>query len=98
MYEEVVDEALDRSISKEDFFKEQNISGRDLLDVCEYLTFEKCQQNTTLVNYGDQPDCLYIVMDGKVNFFIDLKQYHLGPKETDELCHDLTICKKKFVK
>ena len=37
-------------------------------------------------------------MDGKVNFFVDLKKYHVGPTETDELCHDLKICKKKFVK
>lgn len=45
------------------FFKEQGIVGRDLLDVCELLTYEKAMPGT-IIDYNDSKTNMYIILDG----------------------------------
>jgi len=49
-----------------------------LQDACEYLTYEKIEAGVKFINQGDAPDSLYIVMDGVVNFYADLKENDLN--------------------
>ena len=64
-------------IKNVDFFKQQGIAGRDLLDVCEFLTYEHFEFGNTFINFEEPKDSLYIVLDGKVNFVVDMGRYFL---------------------
>ena len=79
------------------FFKSQGITGRDLADICEFLTYEHVSYSE-LLKYGENYDNLYIVMDGNVDLTVNLMKHNLGDKELDELCEDLMLEKKSFVK
>ena len=41
---------------------------------------------------------MYIVIDGVVDFFVDLKQHEMRSKQLDDVCNDLTINRKELVK
>ena len=81
-----------------EFFKQYGIAGRDLLDVCEFLTYEYIDFGKTFVDFGEEKDSLYIVLDGKVNFVVDMGRHFLQDPQVDEICQDLEIVKKKLVK
>ena len=80
------------------FFKHYGIIGRDLLEVCEFLTYEHKSYGGTLIEFGESSDSMYIVLDGTVDFTVNLMKHHIGDKQVDELCNDLMLDKKELVK
>lgn len=80
------------------FFKNLGITGRDLLDVCEYLTYEQAEEGDKIIEFGTNTDEMYFVLDGTVDFFVDLKQNEMRSKQVDELCNDLSLNKKEIIK
>ena len=80
------------------FFKNLGIVGRDLLDVCEYLTYETAEEGDKIIEYGKNTDEMYFILDGQVDFFVDLKQNEMRTKQVDDLCNDLTLNKKEIIK
>jgi len=63
-----------------EFFKEQGICGqREMLDVGELVTYERKNAGDCIINFGDNQDKMYIILDGKVDFKIDLYKSYLKP-------------------
>ena len=63
------------------FFKDQNITGKDLLDVCELLTYEFHGEGSTIYQNGDPNDKMYIIIDGNVDFLNNMEANPLNIKE-----------------
>ena len=51
-----------------------------------------------MIDVGENQDSMYMILDGAVEFFIDLKIHNLVPKDVDDLCSDLSIKKKELIK
>ena len=81
-----------------DFFAEKGIVGRDLLDVCECLTYEHKEFGEKIIEPGDSPDTMYILLDGQANIYIDMRKVNIRDGEVDELCADMMLNKKELVK
>ena len=66
------------------FFKEMSIQGKDLQDVCELVTHEQYPKGK-LYDIGDGGDKMYIVLDGLVEFSIDMEKHHVIMDDAEEL-------------
>lgn len=60
-----------------------------MIDVCELLTYERREFCDKLVEVGDTGDSMYIILDGHIDFTIDLIDKELSGKDIDQLCYDL---------
>jgi hypothetical protein len=73
------------------FFKDQNIIGKDLLDVCELLTYEFFPEGKNIYCNETPNDTMYIIIDGKVDFTNNMEKYPLSIKEIQEIEQDLSV-------
>jgi CRP-like cAMP-binding protein len=48
------------------FFKNRNIQGQDLLDVCKELKYAYCEENEYIFKIGDVGDKFYLILSGEV--------------------------------
>jgi hypothetical protein len=60
-----------------------------LLDVCEFITYEHKKEGEHIVKYEDEGDSMYIILDGQIDFFVDVKKYDIRKKQVDDLSKDL---------
>jgi len=68
------------------------------LDLTEYLTYEHINFNQAVINFGENSDCTYFLLDGTVTFNVDLRKRYIGDSQVNDLCNDLTLNKKELVK
>jgi CRP-like cAMP-binding protein len=54
------------------FFKDQEVQNKDYVDVCELLTYEHRKEGEVLYTFGEPKDCMYIVIDGRVDFTVHM--------------------------
>lgn len=83
------------------FFKSQNIVGKDLADLCELFEYQKCPAGKVIYNIGklrlgsyvagDESDKMFILIDGTVEFSVNMKAITLTNEEMQELGDDLGI-------
>lgn len=66
--------------------------------MCEYLTYRFYEEGDQILDYGDCPDMMYIIMDGTVDFVVDLERQQLPGQEIIEIARDLRICSHSLVK
>lgn len=57
-----------------DFFLEKNITGKDLYDLCEFLGYEHYNAGEIVFKHGQPNDKMYIIIDGNVDFSINMKK------------------------
>ena len=73
------------------FFKDKNILGKDLQGVCELLQYEEYENGHKLYDYHDYDDRLFIVLDGRVEFSVDMKTQVLTGSELQDLAFDVSF-------
>ena len=56
------------------FFNNQNVLLKDYLDVAELFTYEFCKKDEVLFDVGDSKSSMYIVIDGKVECSVNMKE------------------------
>ena len=78
-------------------FKDQNIVGKDLLEVCEMLTYEKRYQDETIVDFGRCYDQMWIVLDGNVEFKINIKENPMTTAEIQNIADDMGLPHDKVI-
>ena len=64
-------------------------------DACELLNYESYSNGDTIYSYGDQCDKMFIILEGKVEFSLDMNENRLSTSEVDELSRD--VSKKDIV-
>ena len=92
---------ISKEIKDLKFFKQQNIHGKDLFEVCEYMTYLYFEKGDSLVDYGECHDQMYIVIDGQVDIVVDFENEvskNLQDKELPEIAQDLGICGNSLIK
>jgi len=62
------------------FFAQQHITGKDLSDVCELLTYEFHEKDDHLVEYDVPYESMFIILDGQIDFSLNLKQHKVQDK------------------
>jgi hypothetical protein len=50
------------------------VLSKDYLDVAELFTYEFCKKDEMLFDVGDSKSSMYIVIDGKVECRVNMKQ------------------------
>ena len=48
-----------------------------MLDVCEFITYEHRKEGEHIIDYEEDGDSMYIILDGQVDFFVDVKKYDI---------------------
>ncbi len=62
-------------IRDQPFFSQNRITGKDLNDVCELLTYEYHPKGSILSEINETGDRLSIIMEGRVEFNIDQQNH-----------------------
>ena len=78
-------------------FKDQNIIGKDLHEVCEMLTYEKRYKDENVVDLGKSYDQMWIVLDGRIEFKINVKEQKLTTQEVQKIADDMGLAHKEMV-
>jgi hypothetical protein len=73
------------------FLKDQNIIGKDLLDVCELLGYEYHPKGSVIYENGDTRDKMYIILDGEVECSNDMEKNHLCNNDVCDLEKDMCV-------
>jgi CRP-like cAMP-binding protein len=60
-----------------EFFKQQEVESRNLHDVCEWLSYRYCKEGEVIYHFGDLGDSMYIILDGEVNFTLNMAHHLL---------------------
>ena len=60
-------------------------------DVCELVTHQFCDKDQVLYNIGEEDDKMYIILDGVVEFSIDMEAHNPDVEDAKELGCDLGI-------
>ena len=78
-------------------FKDQNIVGKDLLEVCEMLTYEKRYTDENVVDFGKCYDQMWIVLDGKIEFKINIQENPMTTAEVQNIAEDMGLPHDKVI-
>ena len=62
-----------------------------MLEICEMLSYKKFKGGETILEFGEQNDVLYIIIDGKVDFTVDTKENPIQDKDVIKVAEDLCI-------
>ena len=65
-----------------DFFQKKSILGKDLYDLCELITYETYEEGEIIYKFKEQTDTLYIIIDGMIDFSLDMKHDILNDEMT----------------
>lgn len=60
-----------------DLFKENNIQGKDLNDLCEFCEYIKLEEKDAVFRVGQEIDRMFILVDGEVDFKIHMMKQRL---------------------
>lgn len=66
-------------------------------DACELLNYESYSNGDTIYSYGDQCDKMFIILEGKVEFSLDMNENRLSSSEVEELSRDFSKKDKSIV-
>ena len=66
-------------------------------DACELLNYESYSNGDTIYSYGDQCDKMFIILEGKVEFSLDMNENRLSSSEVEELSRDVSKKDKSIV-
>eukprot|EP00347_Sterkiella_histriomuscorum_P020456 403337736 len=76
-------------VKEQKLFQLQKIQGKDLSDVCEFMTYEFYPMGSLISNYNDNGESLYIIIDGQVDIKIDINRKNNSGKSFLQSDHDI---------
>jgi hypothetical protein len=57
--------------------------------LCELLTYEKFEIGQPVYKFKEPNDKMYIIIEGKVDFQLNMKKDNLTTKEKEQLAYDI---------
>lgn len=78
-------------IKKVEWFEENKIAGADLIDLSALVTYEHYSPGEAIFKFGQPNDKMYIIIDGQVDFCLDMKKHDLNSDEIKEVSTDLKL-------
>ena len=78
-------------LEKYPFFEKQGITGKFVNDLAEKVTYKFCEAGDKLVNFGEEHDVMYMILDGVVDISFDLLNDKITETHIREIGRDLEI-------